>query len=337
MPPHFAYDEQIASQPAAVADVLARVAPPQLDPARPVVFTGVGTSLHACRVAAAWVAELSEGAIRPSAVGAYDLATERTLRLGDQVVVVSHRGTKRFPGEVLARASEAGATTVLITGYGAPDPLPADHVLRTCPDERASTHTVSYTTALTALGLLVARMFGEAGRELLNALAGVPDALKRTLALPAPVGLVSRLEGRCPALFAGWGLDAVIADEAALKYLEGTYTWAVGMAVEEALHGPPAAFDSRMAAVILTPGLDEGGRTEELRAMLAELGAALLTWGDTGEDLRFAPVHRLARPLVSVVPVQRLVAEIARASDTNPDTTRADLEPWASAIARVRL
>src|SRR5947209_17426516 len=146
----FAYDEQIASQPAAVEDVLSRVEVPALDPDRPLIFTGIGTSLHACRVAAEWVADLSGGANRPVAVQAHEFALLGRLNRDDQVVVVSHRGTKRFPNEVLARVREAGATSVLVTGFGAEHPA-GDHVLRTCADERAGTHTVSYLTALSVL------------------------------------------------------------------------------------------------------------------------------------------------------------------------------------------
>src|SRR5204863_4091471 len=50
----FIFDDQIASQPAAVQAVLDRPAPPRLDPSKPVIFAGLGTSLHAARVAAAW-------------------------------------------------------------------------------------------------------------------------------------------------------------------------------------------------------------------------------------------------------------------------------------------
>jgi hypothetical protein len=52
-------DDQIASQPAAVGAVLDRDIPLPLDPRRPILFTGEGTSLHACRIAATWAARLS--------------------------------------------------------------------------------------------------------------------------------------------------------------------------------------------------------------------------------------------------------------------------------------
>lgn len=47
-----AYDERVASQPDAVQRLLDDDPVPALDASRPVVFSGIGTSPHACRVAA---------------------------------------------------------------------------------------------------------------------------------------------------------------------------------------------------------------------------------------------------------------------------------------------
>ncbi len=344
MPTHFALDDQIASQPEALRALLAGIDAPVLDPERPVVFSGIGTSLHACRVAAWWTAALSGGALRPVAIDAHDLALDAPLTPRDQVVVVSHRGTKRFPNAVLDRARKLGAATVAIVGQGAPA-VAADTVVRTCPDERAGTHTVSYLTALAALGRIVAALVGPtaAATEFASALGTVPDAVTRTLDLPAPVEAAQRLAGREPLLLAGGGLDTITAQEAALKLKEGAYTWAEGLGVEFALHGPPAALRAGMGAVTITPaaGMDDGGRTEALRGLLRDLGVVALTCGDEAvsadEDLPFAPVPTLLRPFVAIVPLQRLTAELARLAGTNPDAIHGDVEPWAAAMARYAL
>ena len=224
----FAFDDQVASQGAAVAETLSSVDAPLLDRDRPLLFTGIGTSLHACRVAAYWVAELSGGRLRPAAIEAQDLALHGDIRSGDQIVVVSHRGTKRFPNEVLARAKAAGASTVTITGLGNPNPS-GDVVLRTSPDETAGTHSVSYLTALAVLGKLVARMLGTDASGFAEGLEAVPQAIAATLSLPAPTEVPKRLINREPILITGHGIDEVTAEEAALKFKEGTYLWAEGM------------------------------------------------------------------------------------------------------------
>lgn len=138
---HFAYDDQIASQGEAVRDVLQRIDAPQLDKARPTIFAGIGTSLYSCRVAGYWAADLSNGRVRPRVVETHDDALRGGIEAEDRIVVVSHRGTKRFPQHLLHRAKKAGALTIAISGYGAQNPG-GEVVLRTCADERAGTHTV---------------------------------------------------------------------------------------------------------------------------------------------------------------------------------------------------
>lgn len=334
---HFALDDQIASQPQAIRTLMARIQLPTLDMKRPLIFTGIGTSLHACRVAALWVSELTSGQLRPAVIHAHDLALFAPLNARDQVVVVSHRGTKRFPGAVLARARSIGAATIAIVGEDAPQPE-ADAVIRTCPGEKSGTHTVSYTTALTALACLIAQLIrGEQGSMLKTALESVPAAIEQVLAQAAPVAVAQQLKGHEPVLVTGVGLDATTAYEAALKIKEGTYQWAEGMETENALHGPPAAMRSGMAGLTITPLEDDGGRTQELRTTFADLGMISLTCGTDGEDLRLPVVQRLVRPLVAIVPLQRLVAELARLKGTNPDDIHRDVEPWKTAMGRVTL
>jgi glucosamine--fructose-6-phosphate aminotransferase (isomerizing) len=196
---------------------------------------------------------------------------------------------------------------------------------------------VSYVTALAALAKLVARMAGAAGAPLAAALTTVPEAIEKTLAMPAPVVPAERLVGREPILVTGYGRDAVTADEAALKLKEGAYRWAEGMPIELALHGPPAALRKDMAAITITPAGDDAGRTATLRAFLGDMRITALTCGDADEDLAFYPVPPLVRPLVSIVPLQRLTAEVARKLGANPDRAHRESEPWGSAMVRHQL
>lgn len=139
-----AYFRQIIGQPAAVSAALERTDAPELDPHLPIVFTGVGSSLHACQTAAAWVVEITEGRVRPAVVDALELVLAGGARAGEQLIVVSHRGDKRFTHELIVAASRAGASTVLVTGEKVDEPL-GDTVLRTCQDDAASVRTPSAT------------------------------------------------------------------------------------------------------------------------------------------------------------------------------------------------
>jgi len=332
----FAFDEQVAGQGQAVAEALHSVDVPALDRDRPLLFSGIGTSLHACQVAAYWVAELTGGRLRPAALEAHEVALHGDLRRGDQVVVVSHRGTKRFPNLLLERAQASGATTILVTGGGNPNPS-ADVVLRTCADERASTHSVSYVTALAVLGKLVARLVGEEGNALVRALPEAPAAIEATLQEPAPSEAAAQLSQRDSILVTGFGIDEITAREAALKLKEGTYIWAEGMAEEFALHGTPAVFEPPRAAILIRPGREDGGRSQELGELLTELGVTVFSCGHSGADLRFAECDYLIRPLVAIASFHRLVGELARARGSNPDTIRAEAAPWLTAVPKVQL
>ena len=333
------FDRHVAAQPQVVADLLEHTRAPALAPDRPLLLTGIGTSLHACRIAAIWIRRLSGGRVRPAVVDAHDLALTESITAADQVVVVSHRGTKRFPNQVLRNAREAGALTVCVTGQGTEAPE-ADVVLRTSEQERASTHTVSYTSALAVLGRLVSALLADAAKELEDALSAAPEAMRRTLDLHISPRATDVLGAGAPHpfLLTGTGLDAVTAAEAALKIKEGTYRWAEALHTEFALHGTPAVFSAGTAACLIQPGQDDGGRTADLAAYLTAIGAPVLISGTApGADLPFAEVPELARPLVGVLPFHRLVSSAATVLGTSPDLTHLESEPWTSAAAAVRL
>lgn len=133
-------------------------------------------------------------------------------------------------------------------------------------------------------------------------------------------------------------MDAITADEAALKLKEGTYRWTEGMSVELALHGTPAVFAPPMAAVCIRPGHKDGNRTVDLTRLLTAIGAVACTAGDgPDDDLWFASADPLVRPLVAVVAFQRLVASLARLVGSSPEAIHTDAEPWRSAMLGVPL
>jgi len=290
----FLYDEQIESQPDAVQAVLGR-STPRLDRSRFLLFSGQGSSLHAARVAAALAGYPAR------AVEAHELAIRVAIPAGTQVVAISHSGGG-FTAAVLEKARAAGARTFAVCGEAVR--LEAEVLVPTCAPERAQTHSVSYLTALAALGQMLELDLKEAPRLLRDALAG-----------PRPLDEASRLAGKDPLLVAGFGLDAIAASEAALKLKEATFKWAEGMAVEQALHGPQAALRAGMGAVLFPPAQDDGGRTERLRELCPRLGVEVV-------ELRVPACSEALRPLLSIVPAQRLAAEVARLTGGDPDRSR---------------
>jgi glutamine---fructose-6-phosphate transaminase (isomerizing) len=339
----FAYDDQLASIPTTVRTVLAEAEVPHLGQDQPIIFSGIGTSLHAARIAAQWIALLTRGRVRPHAIDAHDLGTGAApIAPGDQVVIISHRGTKLFPTAALISARAAGAArTVAIVGKAAPAQV-ADHTVRTCANEIAGTFSVSYVASLAVLAKMAAP-FEEAGDAFARVLIALPDVLERTLALALAPSVVEALSAARPLLITGFSDDFVTAQEAALKIKEGAWMWTEAMSPEFALHGTPAAYHPEMGAIVIQPGVEDGRRSEALRDVLSRLGLRnVVTCSDISAmpdaELGFCPPpHRLLRPIVAILPFHRLTAELARMIGTDPDTLHGNREPWKSVMTGLRL
>jgi glutamine---fructose-6-phosphate transaminase (isomerizing) len=337
----FAYDRQLAAIPDVVKDLVDRNDYPALDPTRPILFAGIGTSLHAARVAADWVAQLTQGRVRAIAVDAHDLgAGAFPLQRQDQVVVISHRGTKVYPTASLERARSRGCRTIAVVGAAAPE-QPADITVRTCANEVAGTFSVSYLASLVALARIIAATFPTEAVAFREALSALPNALRLSLAMRPKAEHVQLLLSQTPILISGFGADHVTAQEAALKIKEGAWLWTEAMSPEFAIHGTPASYTQSMSAILMMPDRDDGGRSALLTDVLAGLGlATVLRCGQVGHgyELEFTePPHPLLRPLLAILPFHVLTAELARSLGTDPDTLHGNREPWRSVMTSLRL
>ena len=79
-----------------------------------VFVVGIGTSYHAAQIGEAL---LRAAGAEAYAVGSYDFATwPPALRRGDAVIVMAHRGTKRFSADAVQLARAAGALCIGISG-----------------------------------------------------------------------------------------------------------------------------------------------------------------------------------------------------------------------------
>ncbi len=122
-------------------------------------LVGIGTSYHAAQVGEHLLRAYAPE-IDARAVHAFDFALAGPrLRPTDTVLVISHRGNKRYSVAALGRARAAGCYTALITGASkSAKTSDAELVLRTTANERSSAHTVSYTTAIALLAALAVRL-----------------------------------------------------------------------------------------------------------------------------------------------------------------------------------
>jgi glutamine---fructose-6-phosphate transaminase (isomerizing) len=277
---------------------------------RRVLLSGTGTSWHAVNHGAAL---LRHAGVEAWAVQADESALHGPgAEAGDALLLLSHRGTKTYTSEVLARAKAAGAETVQISAIGAPG---AD--IETCIPETTAAFTSSHLCAV----MRVAQIARALGADL--DLETVPDAVAAELAdealdVPPPARLLQ---------YVGSGTNAWTAAEGALKIRETAYVAAAGYSMEYLLHGPSVAVGTGDALVVL----DGGGEASERLAVVAD---AIAGHG--------AVVHRFRRdalgeplsvfPLTTVV--QRIALEGAERLGTNPDSFGKDLpgraEIWAA-------
>jgi glucosamine--fructose-6-phosphate aminotransferase (isomerizing) len=278
---------------------------------RRVLLCGTGTSWHAanhgaalllCAGVEAWAVQADESVLYGPAAGA-----------GDALILLSHRGTKTYTSEALARARAAGAATVQISSIGAPG---AD--IETCEPETSSAFTSSHLCAILRLAQIATALGADLGP-----LDDVPAAVAAELAepttdVPPPHRLLQ---------YVGSGTNAWVAAEGALKIRETANVAAAGYSMEYLLHGPSVAVGIGDGLV----ALDGGGPASERLAVVADTIAG-----------HGAAVHRFRRDALgeplSVFPLTAIVQRIALAGaetlGTNPDTFGKDLpgraEVWAS-------
>lgn len=209
--------------PDVISDLMNLADCPGLNPHRPIIFAGIGTSLHAAKVAADWVAQLSGGKVRAWAADAHDVGTGAfPLTAQDQLVVISHRGKKIYPNASLKRARELGCYTISIVGQSAPE-QDADVTLRTCANESAGTFSVSYLASLIVLAQIVAKTFPNASAAFAAGLKQLPAAVAESLSQKPAARWVDAFAKNSPILITGFGIDLPTAQEAALKIKEGAW------------------------------------------------------------------------------------------------------------------
>jgi glutamine---fructose-6-phosphate transaminase (isomerizing) len=266
---------------------------------RRIFVVGTGTSWHAANQGAYFL-HLSGADVQ--AVPAADCALWGPQpKPGDALLLLSHRGTKRYTSTVLERARAEGVSTVAIGGAGA-----RGVDVETVAQETSGTFTVSHLGALARLAQLAVALGAELGK-----LEAVPAAVAAALEAPAPaVALPERgLE------FVGAGPNQWTAAEGALKVREAAHLFTAGWAVEQLLHGPAFALGPRDALVSLDGGGPGAPRLAEVAAAIEARGAHVYRFAspELGEPLSVFPL---------TVAVQRIALDFAVRLGTDPDNVR---------------
>jgi len=309
-----------------------------------VVLAGIGTSWHAALVGELLLARVARLGQRARAFHSFELARywpspdERTA-----VVLVTHRGSKRYSREVLGPAPDKRGVSVLLTGKGS-EPLAADITLRTVEQENSAAHTVSYTCALALLARLAADIGGD--DEIRHELGEMPDRLALLLGQESWDDLAARFGDAPRYWFVGGGPNTATAYEAALKMSEANHASATGLHCEQLLHGPWAALEAPDVVFVIAPPGPSYERCLAAARVVRAVGAQLVAIVEDGdqeiaelatETIVLPRVPEALSPILAVVPLQLFTYHLALKRGTNPDVMRADQPAHAQARAGLAL
>ncbi len=357
--PYFMYDA-IQSQPQAIEEMSGKhgaqvqEVAAELAKRRRLYLVGIGTSWHATLVAEHWFRRISGKSLEIQAWHSFEFcAYSPQLSSEDGVIVVSHRGTKTYSFQALELAQAAGAYTVCITST-APGPRieVADVVLNTVEPERSAAFTVSYTTALTVLGLLATAVGSRSGASeeltLLKAqLEEVPRIAAQVLINQSKVQhAAQRFQSRDRFVSVAWGPNTANAYEVALKIKETSAVDSEGLQVEQILHGPFCSIGERCLITLVAPPGPGYERALNIARASKEVGApvwALVQEGDTllsdlaTEVFVMPPVSDFWSPLAYVLPLQLFTYYLALARGAHPDLFQQDNSRQAAARQHYQL
>ena len=351
--------QAIHAQPQAIRELLVdwdgpTQAAQQLNERERILLAGIGTSYHAACIGE-YLFRLA--GVDAWAVRSYDFVTyPRPLRSSDGLVVISHRGSKVHGIGAVQRAKQAGIFTIGITGKGS-QMRDVNIVLETVGQEVSSAHSISFTSTLTRLAQIAARLAALRGntqvaQQIEQGLALMPTSIEQVFLHEHMLRQVAQdvVAQQRRIFFVGAGPNAAIAPEGALKAKEAAYVTAEGLELEQAIHGPFVGFEaSDLVAIVSVPGPAQPRIGDFLHA-LHEIGSHMLLIGTipTADSNLFAVdswthlalqtdmVEELT-PILAVVPLQLLADFLASARGVNADVFRKDQEAYERASSTFRL
>jgi glucosamine--fructose-6-phosphate aminotransferase (isomerizing) len=314
----------LESQPAELARLLAddsaaRAAMRLRDCSR-ILLAGTGTSFHGA-LAGQFI--LRSAGFEAWAIRAFELANyPPALRKDDGLILLSHRGSKRFSRDSLESFAQHSHRWIAITGEGSP--LEGEGVVRTAAQEKSPVHTASHTSAMLRIAQIAAALGRPAWRDRLADLPRlVQGAVDRGDGVAADV---DRIEFRPVTHFVGGGPARATAYEGALKLREASHlVSAEGHDVEGILHGPLISIQPANAVVLVAQPGPSYGRMLELERALREIGATVISYGPD------ADLDEVLAPIVNVVPLQWLAYHVSRKLGVDADSFRRDEPRYAAA------
>jgi glucosamine--fructose-6-phosphate aminotransferase (isomerizing) len=244
-------------------------------------------------------------------------------RFIDAIVIgISQSGASPDVVSVVAEGARQGAMTAAITNDPAsPLAAAADHVVDLgAGEERSVAATKTYTASLAAIAALAA----EGDQRLTDAVARLPEALARQLALTGDARVAVEAAADWERLtVVGRGAHYATAFEAALKVRELAGIVAEGYSPADLLHGPIATTGPGQPLLAIAPGGPTESSMRELVAAARDRGARVAAIGhdpSLGDPfLELVDVPEWLGPAVAIVPAQLLAVGLAEERDVDVD------------------
>ena len=288
-----------------------------------VFLVGTGTSYHG---ALAGQYMLRSAGADAWAVRAFEFATyPPPIRDDDGLILLSHRGTKRYSQQALDLFAKRSDRWVVITGMGSP--LEGPGVVTTVEQERSPVHTASHTAAM----LRIAQLASKIGRpSWMRQLSELPDRVQQAVADGDSVaGQIHEVEFRPVTHFVGGGPARATAYEGALKLREASHlVSAEGHDVEGILHGPLVSIQPGTPVVLVKQPGPSLQRIEEVESALREISATVLSFPPPTD------LDEVLAPIVNVVPLQWLAYHVSRRLGVDADSFRRDEREYAAAQSK---
>ncbi len=293
-----------------------------------VLILGCGTSWHSGMVGRHFIETLAGIPVDVEYASEFRYHSPISLE-GTLAVAISQSGETADTLEAMKAARDRGARVVgVVNAVGSTIAREAHGgiYLHAGPEVGVAS-TKAFTSQLAALllmGLHLGRRRGldrEQGREVVNALAELPDLIERALKLDDEMARIALTFAEADnALYLGRGVSFPVALEGALKLKEVSYAHAEGYPAAELKHGPIALIDDDMPVVVVAPADHIFSKVvSNVQEVRARGGRILVITTEGNRDLASVAdrevvvprTHELLSPLLTVIPLQLLAYHIA--------------------------
>lgn len=306
---------------------------------RRIMLIGCGTSYHACLASRPVMEEMCQVPVTVELASDF-LDRRCPIFRDDTCVFVSQSGETADTLRALEYAKARGSICVGITNTVGSAISRATHcgIHQNAGPEIGVASTKAYTSQIVCLMLLALTLAEDSVRlqprcdDLLRGLHGLPDAVRKTLALePKIKGLAEMLKEERTILVLSRGYNYATVLEAALKLKEIALIHSEGLLAGELKHGPLALVDEHLTVLVVAT---RDAVYEKMKSVIQQLLARnarlviLCSEGDKEMErydctlIRVPETVDALQPVLNIVPLQLLAYHLTVLRGNNVDQPR---------------